>query len=168
MATAYLRVSLLMGIPIPHTLVQTSKISVGSLSKIVAALYITGRDSRLKSVIAHPRCLFKKEGRYQNSTGTSRFGRGKPSESRIRCVQKGDTISCFSFYTQIRARKCQPSGVRKGNLPDPFQSLCANGKHLDELHYAQRRAPLCSMGDGTCTGARDAWSQSYRSMPCCA
>ena len=62
MATAYLRVSLLMGIPIPHTLVQTSKISVGSLSKIVAALYITGRDSRLKSVIAHPRCLIKKEG----------------------------------------------------------------------------------------------------------
>ena len=32
MATAYLRVSLLMGIPIPHTLVQTSK--------IVATLYI--------------------------------------------------------------------------------------------------------------------------------
>jgi hypothetical protein len=62
MATAYLRVSLLMGIPIPHTLVQTSKISIGSLSKIVAALYITGRDSRLKSVIAHPRCLIKKEG----------------------------------------------------------------------------------------------------------
>ena len=62
MATAYLRVSLLMGIPIPHTLVQTSRISVGSLSKIVAALYITGRDSRLKSVIAHPRCLIKKEG----------------------------------------------------------------------------------------------------------
>jgi len=29
-----------MGIPIPHTLVQTSKISVGFLSKIVAALYI--------------------------------------------------------------------------------------------------------------------------------
>ena len=62
MAMAYLRVSLLMGIPIPHTLVQTSKISIGSLSKIVAALYITGRDSRLKSVIAHPRCLIKKEG----------------------------------------------------------------------------------------------------------
>ena len=62
MATAYLRVNLLMGIPIPHTIVQTSKISVGSLSKIVAALYITGRDSRLKSVIAHPRCLIKKEG----------------------------------------------------------------------------------------------------------
>ena len=62
MDTAYLRVSLLMGIPIPHTLVQTSRISVGSLSKIVAALYITGRDSRLKSVIAHPRCLIKKEG----------------------------------------------------------------------------------------------------------
>ena len=54
--------SLLMGIPIPHTLVQTSKISVGSLSKIVAALYITGRDSRLKSVITHPRCLIKKDG----------------------------------------------------------------------------------------------------------
>ena len=62
MTTAYLRVSLLMGIPIPHTLVQTSKISVGSLSKIVAALYITGRDIRLKSVIAHPKCLIKKEG----------------------------------------------------------------------------------------------------------
>ena len=67
MATAYLRVSLLMGIPIPHTLVQTSKISVGSLSKIVAALYITGRDSRLKSVIAHPRCLIKKEGGLTNA-----------------------------------------------------------------------------------------------------
>lgn len=43
-----------MGIPIPHTLVQTSKISVGSLSKIVAALYITagykGTDHTRESV----------------------------------------------------------------------------------------------------------------------
>ena len=79
MATAYLRVSLLMGIPIPHTLVQTSKISVGSLSKIVAALYITGRDSRLKSVIAHPRCLIKKEGGLWHQRRKKRISRGVTS-----------------------------------------------------------------------------------------
>ena len=74
----------------------------------------------VRTVTRHNQDVFskKKEG-IKIRTGTSRFGRGKPSESRIRCVQKGDTISCFSFYTQIRARKCQPSGVRKGNLPDP-------------------------------------------------
>ena len=79
MATAYLRVSLLMGIPIPHTLVQTSKISVGSQSKIVAALYITGRDSRLKSVIAHPRCLIKKEGGLWHLRRKKRISRGVTS-----------------------------------------------------------------------------------------
>ena len=79
MAMAYLRVSLLMGIPIPHTLVQTSKISVGSLSKIVAALYITGRDSRLKSVIAHPRCLIKKEGGLWHQRRKKRISRGVTS-----------------------------------------------------------------------------------------
>ena len=79
MTTAYLRVSLLMGIPIPHTLVQTSKISVGSLSKIVAALYITGRDSRLKSVIAHPRCLIKKEGGLWHQRRKKRISRGVTS-----------------------------------------------------------------------------------------
>ena len=55
-------VSLLMGIPIPHTLVTTSKISVGFLSQIDASLYTTGRDSRLQSVILHQRCQFKKGG----------------------------------------------------------------------------------------------------------
>ena len=35
MATAYLRVSLLMGIPIPHTLVQTSKISLIRVRSLV-------------------------------------------------------------------------------------------------------------------------------------
>ena len=35
MVAAYLRISLLMGIPIPHALIQTSKISVGSLSKFI-------------------------------------------------------------------------------------------------------------------------------------
>ena len=50
-----------------------------TLSKIVAALYITGRDSRLKSVIAHPRCLIKKEGGLWHQRRKKRISRGVTS-----------------------------------------------------------------------------------------